>query len=79
MDGPTTQLFDLGIVASLISCGFELVDTTRDAGGRMSFVFTQSDELDRIVKAYWADTLEVRARTYSETIKMLKSLIYSER
>ena len=79
MDNPTAQLFDLGLVAALISFGFELAGTTRDASGRMNFVFFQSDKLDRAVSAYWADTLEVKARSYSDNIKALKSRIYSER
>ncbi len=79
MNQLTTRVKDLALVASLISCGFEVLDTIRDTGGRVHFEFAQTDELERAVSAYWADTLNVKARTYSDNIKMLKSRIYSER
>ena len=75
----TLKVRDLGLAATLVSCGFEVRDTTRDNGGRVYFVFTQTDELDRAVTGYWDDTLKVRVRTYADNIKMLKSRIYSER
>jgi len=69
---------DLGLSAALASLGFEVREIERDAGGQAYFLFIKTAELERAVSAYWADTLEVRARTYSENIKMLKSRIYSE-
>lgn len=79
MNQLTTRVKDLALAASLISCGFEVLDTIRDASGRVHFEFAQTDELERAVSAYWADTLDVKARTYADNIKMLKSRIYSER
>jgi hypothetical protein len=79
MDIPTIQIRDLSLAATLVSCGFEVRETTRDTSGRVHFVFTQSDELDRAVNSYWSDTLNVKARKFSDNIKMLKSRIYGER
>jgi hypothetical protein len=79
MNQLTTKVKDLALAASLVSCGFEVLDTTRDTSGRVHFAFAQTDEFERTVSAYWADTLDVKARTYSDNIKMLKSRIYSER
>lgn len=79
MNQLTTRVKDLALAASLISCGFEVLDTMRDASGRVHFEFAQTDELERAVSSYWADTLDVKARTYADNIKMLKSRIYSER
>ncbi len=79
MDEPTTEIRDLALAASLVSCGFEVLDTFRDTSGRVYFVFTQSDELDIAVNAYWSDTLDVKARKFSDNIKMLKSRIYGAR
>lgn len=75
----TIRVKDLALAASLISCGFEVLDTIRDASGRVHFEFAQTDELEHAANAYWADTLQVKARTYSDALKMLKSRIYSDR
>ena len=77
MDKPTVKIRDLGLAAALVSCGLEPPSTTRGTTGRVDFIFIQTDELERSVSTYWANTLEVKARTYSENIKMLKSRIYS--
>jgi succinate dehydrogenase/fumarate reductase flavoprotein subunit len=79
MDSPTIQIRDLGLAAALVSCAYEMRGTTRDTGGQTYFMFTKTDELERAVNSYWADTLAVKARKYSDNIKMLKSRIYGER
>jgi len=77
MDNPTVKIRDLGLAAALVSRGFEMRDTERDIGGLAHFVFVKTDELEQAVSDYWADTLSVKARKYSDNIKMLKSRIYS--
>ncbi len=74
---PTVGVRDLGLGAALVSRGFELQEIERSAGGPAYFLFIKTGELERAVSAYWANTLDVRARTYSENIKMLKSRVYS--
>lgn len=75
----TVSVKDLGLGATLVSCGFEMRTTERNENGRTHFVFAKTDELERAICDYWADTLRVNARKHSDDIKMLKSLIYSER
>lgn len=79
MDQITSRVRDLGLAAALVSAGFELKQTSYDSSGRAYFIFLQSDELDNAVNAYWTDALNVKARKYSDNIKMLKSRIYAER
>lgn len=79
LNRPTVRIRDLGLAAALVSCGHEMRGTTRDVSGQAHFIFTQTDELDRAVNGYWADTLDVKARRYSDNIKMLKSRLYGER
>jgi len=79
MDSPTIQIRDLGLAAALVSCACEMRGTTRDARGQTYFVFAQTPELELTVNSYWADTLSVKARKFSDNIKMLKSRIYGER
>ena len=73
------RLRDLGCASAAVSCGFKVRAIERDAGGQAYFIFTQTSELDLTIDAYWADTLEVKARTLIENTKMLKSRIYGER
>jgi len=79
MNEQTVRIRDLGLAAALVSCAFEMRGTTRDGSGQAYFMFTQTNELDQTVNKYWADTLQVRARHYSDGLKMLKSRLYSER
>ncbi|HEV2412500.1 MAG TPA: DUF5659 domain-containing protein [Candidatus Saccharimonadales bacterium] len=79
MDEPVIRIHDLGLAAALVSHDFKLHATDRDQNGRLYFIFRQTDNLTQDIDAYWADTLVVKARTYSDNIKMLKSRIYGER
>ncbi len=73
-----TRTHDLGLAAALVSSGFELRATSRDINGRVYFSFKQVEYLAEAINGYWADTLSVPARSYSDNIKMLKSRIYAE-
>jgi hypothetical protein len=68
---------DLGLAAALVGCGIPLSGTTKNEEGRSYFLFEPSDELDKAINDYWTDKLTVKARKYSDDIKMLKSRIYS--
>jgi hypothetical protein len=70
--------FDLGLSAALISVGFSLVSLDRENLRKTQFVFRRGDGMDEVVDAYWADRLEVKARAYFDSIKMLKNRLYSE-
>ncbi len=69
---------DLGVVAALVTHGFEIKEKYRDPDGRMYFVFQETAALVRVVNNYYADTLLVKARKYFDDVKMLKSHIYSK-
>lgn len=81
MDTPklTSRVRDLGMAAALLSCGFEICEDYKDGYGRAYFVFHQSPALRHAMSEYRADTLTVKARQFSDNIKMLKGLIYSDR
>jgi hypothetical protein len=78
IESPNTRTHDLGLAAALVSCGFKLHATTRDRNGRFYFAFKQTSDLTEAIDEYWANTLHVPARVYSDNIKMLKGRIYSE-
>lgn len=70
--------FDLGLATALISVGFSLVSLEKRNLQKSQFVFRRADGIDEVVDNYWADRLEVKARKYFDTLKMLKNRLYSE-
>lgn len=70
--------FDLGLSAALISVGFSLVSLDHGNLRKVQFIFRRGDGMDEVIDAYWADRLEVKSRTYFDTLKMLKNRLYSE-
>lgn len=74
----TANIRDLGVAAALVTCGFEVIETSRDTNGRTYFIFQETAALDETVNGYYADTLQVQARKFSDNTKMLKGRIYSE-
>lgn len=70
--------FDLGLSAALISVGFSLVSLDRENLRKVQFVFRRGDEMSEAISQYWTDELKVSARTYFDTLKMLKNRLYSE-
>jgi len=70
--------FDLGLSASLISAGFSLVAIDRKNLSKAQFCFRRAEGMDKAINAYWDNTLDVKARTYFDTLKMLKNRLHSE-
>jgi len=70
--------FDLGCSAALISAGFELVSLDKTNPRKVQFIFHREIGIEKVVDDYWADRLEVKARTFFDNVKMLKNRIYSE-
>lgn len=70
--------YDMGLSAALITAGFSLVSMDRTDRKKTQFVFKREEEMDREIEAYWSKELLVPALTYFDTLKMLKSRIYSE-
>lgn len=70
--------FDLGCSAALVSSGFELVSLDKSDRKKVQFIFRREVGIERVVDDYWADRLEVKARTFFDNVKMLKNRIYSE-
>jgi hypothetical protein len=77
-DPDSFYTFDLGLSAALITTGFSLISIDREDFRKSQFVFRRALGLDETVSAYWADQLEVKARAYFDTQKMLKNRLYSE-
>ncbi|MFA6428202.1 MAG: DUF5659 domain-containing protein [Candidatus Buchananbacteria bacterium] len=70
--------FDLGAAASLATAGFELITLDKSNPRKVQFVFCRTNGIEKVVDDYWADKLEVKARSFFDNVKMLKNRIYSE-
>lgn len=72
------QTYDLGCAAALISVGFELASLDKEDPRKVLFIFRGKAGIKNVVDDYWADRLEVKARTFFDNVKMIKNRIYSE-
>ena len=69
--------YDLGCSAALISADFELLMLDRSTPGKVQFVFRREPSIDRVSAEYWANRLEIKARSYFDNLKMLKNRLHS--
>lgn len=77
--GQTYTTFDLGCTAALITAGVELIGLNKSNIKKVQFIFASTDgEAEKIVDAYFADRLQVQARSYFDNLKMVKNRIYSD-
>ena len=70
--------YDLGMSAALVCVGFELFSLDKDNPRKALFVFKKQGGLEDAVNGYWSGCLEVKARVFFDTVKMLKNRLYSE-
>ena len=70
--------FDLGCSSAIISAGGKLVSLEKSNPHKIQFIFLKDKNIEKVVNDYWADKLEVKARTFFDNTKMLKNRIYSE-
>ena len=70
--------FDLGAAASLVSAGFQLVLLDKTNPHKVQFIFRREIGIEKVMDDYWADRLEVKARSFFDNLKMLKNRLYSE-
>lgn len=72
------QTYDLSLAAALVCSSFVVERLERDQSRRAAFCFAKSTKLDQAISEYWADKLRVNPKAYFDTIKHLKTRIYSE-
>lgn len=69
--------YDLGLSAALLCAGFELLSVDRDNPRKALFVFRKQAGIEDIANRYFADRLEVKARSFFDHLKALKNKLYS--
>jgi len=70
--------YDLGCASAVITAGFVLLYLDKANPRKIQFIFRKDSGIEETVDDYWADRLEVKARTFFDNTKMLKNRIYSE-
>lgn len=70
--------YDLGAAAALISAGFKLALLDKTNPNKVQFAFEREAGIEKVMDDYWADRLEVKARSFFDNLKMLKNRLYSE-
>jgi hypothetical protein len=69
--------YDLGCSTALLCADFELLTIKKDDPRKALFVFRKQSGIEETANKYFADRLEVRARSYFDHLKALKNKLYS--
>ncbi len=70
--------YDLGVSAALLCLDYELVRLDRENPRKALFVFKKGPRIEEYANKYFTDQLEVKARSFFDSIKALKNKLYSE-
>ncbi len=70
--------FDLGLSGALVTLGYELSDIDKTNSHKSQFIFKRKKGIDRDIERYWGGDLQISARYYFDSIKMIKNRLYSD-
>ena len=68
---------DLALAAALIEQGITYKELDKSDRRRVVFIFANSSKLQILIDDYWLDSLKVNPKSYFDTLKHLKTQIYS--
>ena len=69
--------YDIGVSTALLCADFELLMVEKDNPKKALFVFRREVGIEETVDKYFADRLEVKARSFFDHLKALKNKLYS--
>jgi len=69
--------YDLGVAAALLTSGYKLLDVDR-TNRKVLFIFEQKANIEKVANSFFTDELRVKARSYFDNVKALKSKLYSD-
>lgn len=69
--------FDLGCASALVSSGFKIVSLEKSNPKKVQLVFRREAGIEKVADDYFADRLEIKARSFFDEIKSIKSRLYS--
>jgi len=70
--------YDMSLAAVLVLLKYDLVYIDKENPKKVAFVFARQKDIDQDVDKFWNDNIKVKARSYFDTLKMLKNRIYSD-
>jgi hypothetical protein len=70
--------YDLGVSTALLCADFELITVEKSNPRKALFVFKKESGIEEIANKYFADRLNVKARSFFDHLKALKNKLYSE-
>jgi len=76
-DQKNYQTSDLGCASALLCLNFEITHLDKTNPRRVLFVFLPKKGIQETTNAYWNNALDVKAQSYFNAMKNLKSQIYS--
>jgi len=68
--------YDLGCSTALLCADFELLTVKKSNPKKALFVFRRKVGIEEIANKYFADKLEVKARSFFDNLKALKNKLY---
>ncbi|HRZ29475.1 MAG TPA: DUF5659 domain-containing protein [Candidatus Paceibacterota bacterium] len=68
---------DLGLVASLLSIGFELTSIDKEHPSKALFIIKKEYDIEDTIDEYFSGQLMVPARVLFDKIELLKSMIHN--
>lgn len=71
------KTYDINLAAVLISQKHVLQEMKINSQRRALFIFAQTQELDKIINDYWADTIRVSPQQLFSAMKSIKTRLYS--
>ncbi|MCX6751927.1 MAG: DUF5659 domain-containing protein [Candidatus Nomurabacteria bacterium] len=69
--------YDLGCSTALLCADFELLSVEKSNPRKALFIFHKKIGIEEIANKYFADKLEVKARSFFDNLKALKNKLYS--
>ena len=68
--------YDLGCSTALLCAGFELLSVKKSDPRKALFIFRKQSGIEETANKYFADKLDVKARSYFDNLKALKNKLY---
>lgn len=68
--------YDLGVSAALLCADFELLSVEKSNPKKALFIFRKKIGIEKIANDYFANRLEVKARSFADNLKALKNKLY---
>lgn len=69
--------YDIGLAATLVTLGYTLFEVDKTNPRKSQFHFRRDEQIDKMVKNYWDNSLDLPARSLVDNLKMLKNRLYS--